>query len=90
MSELLLTERMLEWLRSGLDHRIYWDPTQDKLVCGYSHHSGSCAVVLTPDDVEQCEGDLGTASGIVVHRLLEIRDHDEDWSDPDGEDAIIA
>ena len=90
MARLLLTENDLEWLRQGLDHRVYFDPTDDGIVLGTSAHCGPCTVVLSPDDAEQASYDLDVCSGIVAERLCSIRDGDDDWSDPDGNELEPA
>jgi hypothetical protein len=88
MTELLLTASHLKWLRGGLSHRIFYSPEDDRLVQGSSDHSGGCVVMLTPDDCEQVDWDLGVCSGIVLERLARCEEFEENGGDDELDEDV--
>lgn len=72
MTHLLLTESMLEHVKADLSNVIYYDPSQDKLVRGYKHHTAGCTEMLSHDDGEQLDWDLDACSGVILYRMNNI------------------
>ena len=71
-----LTESMIDYLKKDLSNRLYFDPSTESIVRGSTAHGDMEMILLSPDDVQQADGDLDVLTGIVLTRYDVINNPD--------------
>jgi len=73
-----LTQEMIDYLGQDLGNRLYYDPSTDSIVRGSTFHGDYEAMLLSPDDVAQADGDLEVLVGVLLCRYDRIFNPDDE------------